>query len=151
MGTSGGPVTKCGQNQGTIWWPTDKVVPKTALFTNQLVVANCQSAAKNFTFTQSVCIAYHLVAHCKNGAKDYVKSNAIQLFLWTICCQKVHWGGCFAKKLLRLWTNFTNSFEWSTGMKTLIFATYDFLVLVIFWSIFMISKIEKWPDPKKLL
>ena len=79
MGTSGGPVTKCGQKQtvqGTIWRPTDKVVPKTALFRKQLVVANCQSAAKNFTFTQSVCIADHLVAHCQNGAKDYVKSNA---------------------------------------------------------------------------
>ena len=70
----------------TIWWPTDKVVPKTALFTNQLVVANFQSAAKNFTFTQSVCLADHLVAHCQNGAKDYVESNAKKCtFLHSAC------------------------------------------------------------------
>ena len=36
-------------------------------------------------------------------------------------------------------------------MKRLIFGTSDFFAPVIFWSIFKMSKIKKWPDQKKLI
>ena len=63
----------------------------------------------------------------------------------------MQWGRSSTKKLLWLWTNFTNSFTWSTGIKTQIFWVYDFLVLVIFWSISNISWIEKWARSKKVV
>ncbi len=63
----------------------------------------------------------------------------------------MQWGRSSTKKLLWLWTNFTNSFMWSTGIKTQIFWTYDFLVPVIFWSISNISWIKKWARSKKIV